>query len=454
MIKKTKILFYSGHGEIVGGDAKYFFDLINNINLDKYEIEVFTDKNYLFEQRVKQWLLKDIPIKYLDTQPVLFKKNWVQILYEKIADYKGNNKLIKVILICLNYKFLGHSVYKWFKYIWSKLVSILTFAQLRAHVYNALLFYHLFKKHKADIFHFNNGGYPAKKSGLIAISVAYSCGIKKTIMTIHNPPEKRKWYRISDYFFDALISKYCKKIITASKKLKKEMNSKRKFPLDQITTIYCGLYDAKQFTKEEIINKKKELNLKLDAPILLITGNLDEDRKGHAVLFKSLIEVKTKYPDVILLVVGDGEKKVELMALSEKYRLNDNIIFLGYRKDIEKINSIIDIAVIPSIGYEATPYTIKEAMRAGKSVITTDAGGCTEAVENNINGLVVPQKDAPMLAKAILQLLDDKRLRERMGIAGRRLFKEKFLLSNKIAEHENIYDQLLPGLKQCIRLKT
>jgi len=442
-MKKTKILFYSGHGETIGGDARYFFDLINSINLDKYEIEVFTDKNYLFEQRAKQWLSKKITTNYLDTRPVLFKKKWVQILYEKIADYKGNNKSIKIILFCLNYKFLGHSVYKWLRYVWFKLINILSLTQLRDNIHNALLFHRLFKKHKIDIFHFNNGGYPAKKSGLIAIIVAYFCGVKRTIMTIHNLPEKRKWYRISDYIFDALVSKYCKRIITVSEKLRKEMNSRRKFSLNRITTVYCGLNDIKQFTKEEIINKKRELNLNLDVPILLITANLDEDRKGHAILFKSLIEVKTKYPDIILLVVGDGKKKTELMALREKYKLNNNIIFLSHREDIKEINDIIDIAVIPSVGFEGIPYTIKEALRAEKPVITTDAGGCNETVENNVNGLIVPQKDVSMLTKTILQLLDDKILRERMGAAGRRLFREKFLLPNKIIKHENIYDQLL-----------
>ncbi|GAF77742.1 unnamed protein product, partial [marine sediment metagenome] len=116
-----------------------------------------------------------------------------------------------------------------------------------------------------------------------------------------------------------------------------------------------------------------------------------------------------------------------------------NIVFMGYRSDIEAINNIIDIAVVPSIGFEAVPYTIKEAMRAGKSVITTDAGGCDEAVIHNRNGFVVPQKDPHMLAQAIMKLLEEKELMGQMGCAGQQYFKQKFILSEKVLEHERLY---------------
>lgn len=444
MRKKTKILFYSGHGEIVGGDAKYLFGLIDNLSPDKYEIELHTDRNLVFEERSREHMAKNIKINYLDTRPVLFKKNMIDKVYELASTHK-DNPAAGYFLGLLDRIYFGRSGYRIIRYIYWRVIRIITLAQIRENIHNALIFNKLFKdkSRDIDIFHFNNGGYPAKISGLVAIVVAYCHGIKKTVMSIHNVPQKRKWYQISDYVFDTLTARCCRQIINASENLNREMRSRRRFSPDRLTTIYCGLNDTRLFSKEEIVVKKAELGIKQNSPLLLITGTLDEERKGHAVLFRALVDVKKTYPDVILLVAGEGRKKRELDALSCHYKINDNVIFLGYRKDMADINNIIDIAIIPSIGFEATPYTAKEAMRAAKPVISTDAGGCDEAVVNNVTGIVVRQADAGMLARAIVKLLGDRTLMEEMGKEGRKLFMEKFLLSEKILEHEGIYERLL-----------
>ena len=132
----------------------------------------------------------------------------------------------------------------------------------------------------------------------------------------------------------------------------------------------------------------------MDSPVLIITANLEESRKGHKVLFKALTKITIKYPKIILLVVGDGTKKNELENYCSELSLKNNIIFLGHRTDIAELNDIADIAIVPSIGFEGIPYTVREAMRSGKPVITTKAGGCDEAVENTVNGMIVKENDS------------------------------------------------------------
>ena len=123
--------------------------------------------------------------------------------------------------------------------------------------------------------------------------------------------------------------------------------------------------------------------------------------------------------------------------------LKNNIIFLGHRTDIAELNDIADIAIVPSIGFEGIPYTIREAMRSGKPVITTKAGGCDEAVENTVNGMIVKENDSNELSKAIHSILDNEQKRSKMGVSSRQKFLEKFYLPNKIKEHEELYDNLL-----------
>lgn len=443
MDKKAKILFYSSNCEIVGGNAKYLFDLINNLDSDKYEIELFADRNYLFDKRAHQYSLKNAPINYLDTKPVLFQKNFVQRLYGRVK--KNNSKAGIKLLSFLDYDLFGYSIYKWFNFIFTKLYRLLTLTSFRYYFHNLAIFYWLFKGNPRgiDIFHFNNGGYPGPGSRILTFLLANLSGINKTVMTVHNLPGYRKWWSIMDYILDIATFRYCKKIIIPSKKLKLEMNRRRKYPLNRISAIYCGLEDADILSKEEILNKKKELNLKSDAPILLIAGALDEYRKGHKVLLKALIKVKKDCPEVVLLIVGDGEKRGELAELSKKYHIENNVVFLGYREDINEINNIADIAIVPSIGFEAVPYTIKEALRAAVPVITTDAGGCDEGVIDGLNGLVVCQGCVSELAQAIFKMLGNDKLRSKMGKAGRDYFLKEFVLSEKIRMHEDIYKTLL-----------
>lgn len=444
-MNKIKILFYSGHGEEVGGDAQYLFDLINNLDSNKHEIELFTDKNYFFTERAKQWFKKEIKINYLDTRPVLFRKNIVQKIYAKISEAQVG-KLKSLIQNFLDKEFLlGYSIYRWLNYIYYRILAIVTLAQFRHDLHNIFLFFRLLKKKKReiDIIHFNNGGYPAKRAVLIAIVVAYYAGIRNIVMTSHSVAQPKKWYKISDHIFDYFIPRFCKKIITPSENLRLELNKRRRFPLDKIKAIVLGLNDSVKLSSEEINKKKQGLSLALDQPVLMIVSALYGKAKGHYVLLNALTQVKKEFPEVQLLIVGDGKDRVNLENFCQKLELQNNVKFLGYRTDIEELYNIIDVSLTPSLEFEAIPYAIREALRAGKAVIATDAGGCVEAVINEVNGLVVRQNDSRELAKAILKLLKNKELTKKQGEAGRKIFEEKFLLATEIQKHEQVYLNIL-----------
>jgi len=320
--------------------------------------------------------------------------------------------------------------------------------------HNFLLFRKIFRDNKQiDIFHFNNGGYPGKTAGLWAFIAAKTQGVNKTIMTIQNLPLKRTYFsklNIPDYYnyiYDWITRSFCNVIITvAGNRLHERMNLQRKYPADRLKTIYHGLDNHMPLNRKQIKRKKKEFDIPNLSPVLIITANIEEPRKGHAILFKALKQVSKKYPDVILLVVGDGTKKCQLLELSRELSLEKNILFLGYRSDIAELNDISDIAIVPSIEFEGIPYTIREAMRSGKPVITTRAGGCDEAVEHGKNGLIFEEKNVDALSAAILTIIEDKDLRISMGEKSRELFLEKFLLKDKIREHEKLYDQLISNI--------
>ncbi len=439
----TKLFFYSGHCEIVGGDAKYVFELINQLDPQKYDVRLYTDANPVFAERAKQWLTRPIPIHYLDTRPVLFAANTIDAWIKRLAgNADGSSKKLHDLL---TYSVKGVSLARLLRILFRALVL----GNLRGHLHNYQVFKNIFLNEKPDIFHFNNGGYPGKTAGIMALVAAQHAGIKNTVMTIQNLPQKKIWCRVSDYLFDLWTRKYCRRIITVSEKLRQFMAVERGYPLTNAVTIFHGLSDVAHLPADQILEKKRGLGLSDDTPVLLITANLDEDRKGHAVLFQALTFVKREFQKIILLVVGDGTRRKDFEALSVSLGLEEHVRFLGHRTDITELNDMIDIACVPSIAFEGIPYTIREAMRSAKPVITTDAGGCDEAVEHGVSGFIVKQNDARELADALLKLLRDPVLLKSMGKESRRLFEQKFLLGHKVAEHEILYQEFRPAQGGC-----
>jgi glycosyltransferase involved in cell wall biosynthesis len=401
-----RILFYSGHHEIVGGDARYLFDLVNRIDKEQFSVKICTDVNPVFTERATQWLQCQCPIDYLPTYPPLFQQ-------------------------------------RRFGRLTSHLIKEVTFQYLRDEWTNWQLFYSLFMQRRdtIDIFHFNNGGYPGKVAGLMAMLAAKAAGVRTVVMTVHNQPAKRSWRFPGHVIFDWLISKYCQETIAISEDIRQKLIAYRGYCAKKVKTINYGLDDLPGLSPKDIADKKLELGLPTDSDVILVSGNLEEERKGHRQLFCAMAKIIKKWPGVQLLVAGYAppERMNYLRSYAENLGIAQAVHFLGYRTDIHELNCVSDIAVVPSVSYEGTPYTIKEASRAGKPVITTTAGSCADAVEDGVTGFIVPPYDIEALVAALAKLLSDKALRHELGRAGRKKFLQSFLVSHEVRKHEKMY---------------
>lgn len=439
---KIRILIYSGHCEIIGGDAKYLFDLANHLDSTRFEVSIITDINSVFVERAKCDLNKDIPISYLDTRPKLFNKTIVDNIYKHLQQkHFDGNGLGKYILRVLDITWRGRKIYRYLRYIVSLVSYFSLFHWARDRITNVRIFYNIFKTNRehVDIFHVNSGGYPAKEAGLIALVVAWCFRIPTRIMTIHSIPAPRRWQNyLLDRFWDWIIPRAATMVVSASEAVKEQLCRIRGFPADKIVVIYCGLVDVIP-SAEQIANVSRDIAI--SEYRLLMVGNLDWEGKGWNIVFPALAKVKQQNLRFKLFIAGTGTPETlrDLKTAAAYWGVDQNVVFLGYRRDIALLNAISDICLVPSTCYEATPYTIKEGARAGKPVITTTVGGCVEAVEHNVSGLIIPPNDIERLSQAIILLLNDDKLRERMGLAARNLFLKKFLLEKEIEKHEELY---------------
>lgn len=114
---------------------------------------------------------------------------------------------------------------------------------------------------------------------------------------------------------------------------------------------------------------------------------------------------------------------------------------LGYRDDIPKLFSQVNIVVLPSYR-EGLPKVLIEAAACGRAVVTTNVPGCRDAIEPDKSGLLIPVKNPVALADAIQRLIDDPELCRRMGKAGRVLAERKFAIEKIVDAHLKIYKEL------------
>jgi phosphatidyl-myo-inositol dimannoside synthase len=143
-------------------------------------------------------------------------------------------------------------------------------------------------------------------------------------------------------------------------------------------------------------------------------------RKGIRFLIEAVAQLVPRFPDITLVLAGDGFERPDLMALADRLGIASRVTFLGWVPNtaLPPYYRAAAVSVIPSLE-EGFGIPAAEAMGCNTPVVATDAGGLPEVVEHGVTGLVVPRGDAGALAQAIGELLDDPERRRRMGEAGR-----------------------------------
>ncbi|MGB2669809.1 MAG: glycosyltransferase family 4 protein, partial [Candidatus Acidiferrum sp.] len=155
-----------------------------------------------------------------------------------------------------------------------------------------------------------------------------------------------------------------------------------------------------------------------------------ERYKGMDTLITALPRLLTRWPELQLLAVGDGDDRAWLQDLAEKNGVNRHVHFLSRVTNEELIAcyAACEMFALPSRG-EGFGLVYLEAMACGKPVIGGAHGGAPEVIEDGVTGYLVPYGDAPQLATSIETLLSDPAMAQRMGARGRQRVDREFRFS-------------------------
>jgi len=210
----------------------------------------------------------------------------------------------------------------------------------------------------------------------------------------------------------------------------------------QLIMVLPNGIDLEQFKPLDKMTLRKQLGLPIDRPIILAVGNLSE-RKGHKYLLAALPKILQSYGPVLVVIVGEGEFRsaIELMITN----LNPYVHLAGFQKGetIPHWLNAADIFVLPSL-LEGTPNILLEAMACQLPVVATAVGGIGCVIEDGRNGLIIPPRSDTHLAEAVITLLQDSALRERLSINARNTVCSQYgSWKQQSAKLENIYSKIL-----------
>ena len=185
---------------------------------------------------------------------------------------------------------------------------------------------------------------------------------------------------------------------------------------------------------------RREFDLPRDA---LVVGNVAAlvAHKGQRHLVEAAALVRRRVPRARFVIAGAGELEADLRRQIAASDLQGHVLLAGFRDDIIPLHKGFDIFVMSSIT-EGLGTSALDAMACGKPLVASRAGGLAEVVAHGETGLLVPPGDAPALAAAIAELLEDEALRRRCGTAGLDRVRQLFAVERMVDETLQVYREL------------
>lgn len=243
------------------------------------------------------------------------------------------------------------------------------------------------------------------------------------------------------YTAEYVLSKFTDAIITINKEDYDYVNNKM-LHRDSYHIKGIGV-DSSRFmplNNEEKKNKRIELNLDPNQFILLYVAEFIP-RKNHEFIIRAVQSLKKTIPNLQVLFAGKGELLDRMKALSKELKVENDIKFLGFRKDVHLLSAIADVG-ISSSKHEGLGLGLTEEMFCKVPIIASYDRGHKEMVIQGINGFMFKQGNTEEFIKYVNQLYQDENLRLKMGEEAY-IKAQEFEIKNSLNAMKDIYNKYL-----------
>lgn len=268
------------------------------------------------------------------------------------------------------------------------------------------------------------GGLAAHRLGIPAIS------------TIHvTEPASGPRERLKERLAAGVRRRCATRVIAVSDATRRAYLARSSEPPDRLVTVRNG--SAARARPGAGRAARGRLGLGPDQPVVAMVSVL-RPGKGHALAIQAAQALRPHFPELRLLIVGDGPSRSEVERLAAPLR--EAAVLTGHRTDVMELLDAADVLVHPS-RFDAFPTVLLEAMAAGVPVVATAVGGIPEILADGHGGrLVEPSLGAEGIADALARLLRDPALRARLGRAGRERFDREFTAASWAQRTRAVYD--------------
>ncbi|MBI2653358.1 glycosyltransferase family 4 protein [Candidatus Woesearchaeota archaeon] len=297
------------------------------------------------------------------------------------------------------------------------------------------------KKYSFDVIHTHFVGYLTLMSGLAAklrkkpfFVTAYGIGLDPNIASHFKKLLIRTIYNLSKKIIN--MSEYTRTISEHYASKKKQ------------TVIPPGITLSK--LKPTIEAKKFRTKHNLGNGIMLLSVGGLVWRKGHDAIISVLPDIVKRHPDLRYAIIGKGSQEQNLKKMAKGLGIGKNVIFWpNWVSDEELANffNACDIFALMSrtkgIAVEGFGIVYVEASALGKPVIGGKGGGTSGSVDDGKSGFLVNPDDKEELKRKLLLLIENKKLREKMGNYGREYARKKHLWKYRIQEILKVYEEVV-----------
>jgi glycosyltransferase involved in cell wall biosynthesis/peptidoglycan/xylan/chitin deacetylase (PgdA/CDA1 family) len=236
----------------------------------------------------------------------------------------------------------------------------------------------------------------------------------------------------------ALVRRWCcDRVITVSEAARRAYLARRWDRPERVVSVPNGIEGQPAAGRGPLI--RSDLGIARDAPVITMVSVLRPE-KGHETVLAALPLLRQRFPELCLIIAGDGPLRSRIQALASPH--GDAVRMLGDRDDVMALLDATDVLVHPS-RHDAFPTTLLEAMAASVAVVATAVGGIPEIVQDGVTGtLLKPPPSPSAVAEAIGDLLADRQRCVTFGTEARRRFDLEFGLQRWAQRLGVVYRQV------------
>ena len=293
----------------------------------------------------------------------------------------------------------------------------------------------LIRKHRIDLVHTNVGVIVSSALGARWSGVPHVWHI-------------RDWYgefRSLWKWYQRFILKFSNSIICVSRAIADQFP-----PTSQVVVIHDG-FPPEEFAVDlpKLRSEfRKRYEIHAEQCVVGCVGRIKFVRKGQEFLVRATAILRDRGHEVIALIVGSPSPGSEdhlpqLKALARDLAVSDKVIFTGELDDTRGAYAALDILALTSGQPEPFGGVVIEAMCMSRPVIATALGGSLDQVMDGETGFLIPPQDPEKLAEKISTLINNPRLRERMGASAKSRVEAKFSLDAMMKKIEPLYSEVL-----------